>query len=153
MKRRRNRVGVSTIWGARSALALTITGSLIIASCGSGSSEATPTTEPAQVELTPVAVQMHFLPEPSWGTHLYGIEHGIFEAHGIELELIPGQGSNFTMQQLNENRVQFGQASLIAYLASRAEVGSETMAVFSAIDHPQAGILSTTPAETLEDLM
>ncbi|MGH8944947.1 MAG: ABC transporter substrate-binding protein [Acidimicrobiia bacterium] len=132
----------------------TITGLLLVASlaigaCGTDESQA---TSSGPVELTPVSIQMYFLPEPGWGWHLYGIEHGIYAKHGIELDLIPGQGSNFTMQQLNENQVQFGQASLLAYLANRAEVGSETMVVYTPIDHPQAGILTTVPADSLDDL-
>lgn len=103
-------------------------------------------------ELTPVSLQMHFLPEPSWGIYLNGIESGIFEKHGIELELIPGQGSNFTMQQLNEGKADFGSASLIAYLANRASVGEGTMAVFAPMHHPQAGIVTTAQADTLADL-
>lgn len=123
--------------------------SLALAACAGGSGGSA-TTESA--ELTPVSIQMYFLPEPGYGWHLYGIEHGIYASHGIELDLIPGQGSNFTMQQLNEDQVQFGQASLLAYLANRAEVGSETTAVFTPIDHPQAGILTTVPADSLDDL-
>ena len=130
-----------------------ITGFLLIASLAlaacAGESQST-TTEP--VELTPVALQMHFLPEPAWGITLYGIEHGIFAEHGIVLDLIPGQGSQFAMQQLNENQVQFAQASLIAYLTSRAADASDTTAVFTPINHPQAGILTTTEADSLEDL-
>lgn len=103
-------------------------------------------------ELTPVSLQMHFLPEPSWGIYLNGIESGIFEEHGIDLELIPGQGSNFTMQQLNEGKADFGSASLIAYLANRASVGEGTTAVFAPMHHPQAGIVTTAQADTLADL-
>jgi NitT/TauT family transport system substrate-binding protein len=120
-----------------------------LAACGSDGADSG-TTLP--VELTPVALQMDFLAEPGWGLPLYGIDQGIFARHGIDLELIPGQGSQFSMQQLNENEVQFAQANLIAYLSSRAEADSETMAVFATLDHPQAGIITTTPAETLEDL-
>ena len=138
----------------------TITGlllvmSLAMAACGNNAGESTTTggadtTETA--ELTPVSLQMQFLPETGWGWHLYGIEHGIYESHGIELDLIPGQGSSFTMQQLNEDQVQFGQASLVSYLASRAEADSETTAVFTPIDHPQAGLMSTVPSDSLDDL-
>ena len=127
----------------RPLVALILVLSLVAAAC---SSEGEPE------ELTPVKVQMHFLPEPGWATHLYGIEHGIFEAHGIDLELIPGQGSQFAMQQLNEGQVQFAQASLLAYLRSRAEVGPGTTAVFTPINHPQAGLMTTVPADDLADL-
>jgi NitT/TauT family transport system substrate-binding protein len=120
-----------------------------LAACGSDGADSS-TTVP--VEMTPVSLQMDFLAEPGWGTWLYGVDQGIFARHGIDLELVPGQGSQFSMQQLNENEVQFAQANLIAYLSSKAEVGSETMAVFAPLDHPQAGILTTIPAETLEDL-
>jgi len=139
----------------RTITGLLLVASLAIASCANDAGESTTTGGPdttEAAELTPVSFQMHFLPEPAWGTHLYGIEHGIFAEHGIDLDLIPGQGSQFSMQQLNEGEVQFAQASLIAYLTSKAETGSETTAVFSPIDHPQAGILTTTPAESLEDL-
>jgi NitT/TauT family transport system substrate-binding protein len=132
--------------------ALLLAMALVLAACGGGG-EAEPDTSGSSVptELDHVAIQMYFLPEPGWGWHLYGIEHGIYAKHGIELELIPGQGSNFTMQQLNEDQVDFGQASLLAYLASRAQADSPTTVVYTPIDHPQAGILTTVPADDLAD--
>jgi NitT/TauT family transport system substrate-binding protein len=132
---------------------------VVLAACGSdGGTSSSSTADTGSEgtpagELTHVALQMHFLPEPAWGIHLYGIEHGIYEAHGIDLEMIPGQGSNFTMQQLNENQVQFGSASTIAYLANRAEVGEGTTAVLAVIKEPQAGILTTVEADSLDDLV
>jgi NitT/TauT family transport system substrate-binding protein len=132
--------------------ALVIAG--LAAACGGSGSPGTSSAESsAPAELTPVALQMQIFPEPGWGWHLYGIEHGIYAEHGIDLELITGQGSNFTLQQLNENQVQFGQASLISYLANRAEVGEGTTAVFTPIDHPQAGILTTVAADSLDDMV
>jgi NitT/TauT family transport system substrate-binding protein len=141
---------------SRTILGLLLAASLVLAACGDNGSESTTPSgsdgTAASGELTPVTIQMQFLPETGWGWHLYGIEHGIYERHGIELDLIPGQGSSFTMQQLNEDQVQFGQASLVSYLASRAEDDSETMAVFTPIDHPQAGLMSTVPSDSLDDL-
>lgn len=144
----------------RSLAILTVIMLFVVVACGSDG-EATVSTEPQGTagegtpagELTHVALQMHFLPEPAWGVHLYGIEHGIYEKHGIDLELIPGQGSNFTMQQLSENQVQFGSASTIAYLAHRAEVGEGTTAVLAVMKEPQAGIITTVEADSLEDLV
>jgi NitT/TauT family transport system substrate-binding protein len=137
--------------------ALVLTVALVVSACGSDTTDSTSdTTSDVSVpaELTPVKLQMHFLPQIDWGAYLYGIENGIFEEHGIDLEMIPGQGSAFTMQQLNEDQAEFGSANILAYLADRAATDSETTGVYVVTGHPQVGMLTTVPgADSLDDLV
>jgi NitT/TauT family transport system substrate-binding protein len=132
---------------------LVLTVAMAISACGGDTTDSTSGTDDAPTELTPVILQMHFLPQLDWGGYLYGIENGIFEEHGIDLEMVPGQGSAFTMQQLNEDQAQFGSANILAYLADRAGTGSETTGVYVVTGHPQVGMLTTVPdADSLDDL-
>jgi NitT/TauT family transport system substrate-binding protein len=137
--------------------ALVLIIALVVSACGSDATDSTTdTTSDVSVpaELTPVKLQMHFLPQLDWGAYLYGIENGIFEEHGIDLEMIPGQGSAFTMQQLNEDQAEFGSANILAYLADRAATDSETTGVYVVTGHPQVGMLTTVPgADSLDDLV
>jgi NitT/TauT family transport system substrate-binding protein len=102
--------------------------------------------------LTKVTILQDWVLDATFAPHLFGIENGIFEKHGIDLELVSGQGSEFSMQQLNENQVQFATADLLAYLADRAVNDSPTTAVMTQLDSPTAGILTTQPVDALEDL-
>lgn len=145
---RQHRDGLSSVLGA-----LALAGAILLSSCGSQTSDSTSEASIPE-ELTLVKLQMHFLPQPDWGAYLYGLENGIFEKHGIDLELIPGQGSAFAVQQLNEGQAEFGSANILAYLADRAETGSETTAVYVVTGHPQVGMLTTVPgADSLDDLV
>jgi NitT/TauT family transport system substrate-binding protein len=102
--------------------------------------------------MTQVSILQDWVLDATFAPHLYGIENGIFEAHGIELELISGQGSEFSMQQLNENQVQFATSDLLAYLADRAVNDSPTTAVMTQLDSPTAGILTLDPVASLEEM-
>lgn len=120
---------------------------LALSACGLGAPAAS-----SPVALTKVTILADWVLDATFGPHLYGIEQGIFEAHGIELELLPGQGSSFSMQQLNENQVQFATADLLAYLEDRAVNDSPTTTVMTLLDGTTAGILTTAPTDSLEDL-
>jgi NitT/TauT family transport system substrate-binding protein len=104
------------------------------------------------VTMTDVSILADWVLDASFAPHLYGIEAGIFEDYGINLELIPGQGSDFSMQQLEEGQVDFATADLLAYLAARADHDSPTTTVVTLLDETTAGLLVNEPAETLADL-
>ena len=120
-------------------------GALLVAGCGDGTS--------GDDELDRIEYQMAWTPTVLWGHLVYGIDQGIFERHGIELELIPGTGTSMVMAQLNEDRVQFASADLIGYLADRATTGSPTTAAMVLVDGPIFKILTTIPADSLDDLV
>jgi NitT/TauT family transport system substrate-binding protein len=118
---------------------------LFVGACGAG--------DGGSNGLDRIELQMKFSPSPFWGLYLYGIDEGIFERHGIELELLTSTGTSFVMTQLNEGAVQFANADMIGYLADKAATGSPTTAVMVVADDPIFRILTTFPAETLEDLV
>jgi NitT/TauT family transport system substrate-binding protein len=119
---------------------------LLVGGCGDGASD-------GDAELDRIEFQMVFSPAVMWGHYLYGIEEGIFERHGIDLELVSSTGTTMVMTQLNENRVQFAIADLIGYLADRATTDSPTTAVMVTTDSPLVRILTTVPADSLDDLV
>jgi NitT/TauT family transport system substrate-binding protein len=104
-------------------------------------------------ELDHISLQMSFSPTVNWVPYLYGIENGIFEEHGIELELISSTGGTFALQQLNENHVQFAQADMIGWLADQAANDPPTTAVMPLQQRPRVGVLTTVEADSLEDLV
>lgn len=110
-------------------------------------------SEPGGEQLDHIRLQSQFLPEAAAGAYLLGIDQGIFAKHGIELELLPGQGSGFALLQLNENQVQFAQSTLLSFLADRAANASSTTAVMVMADDPRLGILTNFPADSLDDLV
>lgn len=103
--------------------------------------------------LDQIALQMSFSPTVNWVPYLYGIEFGIFEKHGIELEMISSTGGTFALQQLNDNHVQFAQADMIGWLADQAANDPPTTAIMAIQNRPRVGILTTVPADSLEDLV
>ena len=104
-------------------------------------------------ELDHIALQMSFSPTVAWVPYLYGIENGIFEEHGIEVEMISSTGGTFAIQQLNENNVQFAQVDMIGWLADQAANDPPTTAVMTLYRRPRVGVLTTIEAYSLDDLV
>lgn len=149
MKRRVNmqggRPGVLRVGGA-----LVLAAALLLSSCGGG--DDTPSAAGGGPK-DEVRLLLNWVPDAARFPHLYGIEHGIFEKHGIELELIPGKGSGFAMEQINEDKFDFVQSDFLSYVASRAEHDSPTTAVMSFMDEATAGLMSLQPIDSVDDLV
>jgi len=84
---------------------------------------------------------------------LYGIDKGFFREQGIDLELIPGRGSDLALQQINENKVQFALPDLESYLTQRAKNLTPTTAVMSLVDFPTIGVVANQPTDKPQDMV
>src|SRR5712692_636155 len=132
---------------------------LLLAACAPASapSAASPAGPPAAATaqpatLTKVPIQLNWIVDTSVSPYLYGIEHGFFREQGVDLDIIPGRGSDLAMQQINENKVQFAIADLLTYLAFRARKETATTAVMTHIDVPTIGTVSTEPITRPQEL-
>lgn len=117
--------------GAASVLALTACGGGSDNDAGDGSSAA------GGEELRDVSLMLNWYP---YGEHVpfyYGVEEGIFEEHGIDLTIEPGQGSTKTTQAIGAGEAEFGWADTPAVLGNIDNgVGVKSVGVF----------LQTTPS-------
>jgi len=70
----------------------------------------------------------------------------------VDLQIVPGRGSDLAMQQINENKVPFALSDLQTYLGFRARNQTPTMAILTYIDAPTIGIVSTEPINSPSEL-
>lgn len=93
--------------------AVTLAAGLMLSACGSD--DAGPAGEG---ETRDVTLMLNWYP---YGEHVpfyHGVEAGIFEEHGINLTIEPGQGSTKTTQAVGAGEVEFGWADTPAVLAN-----------------------------------
>ncbi|WP_046472432.1 ABC transporter substrate-binding protein [Allosalinactinospora lopnorensis] len=72
-------------------------------------------------ELDEVTLMLNWYPYGEHAPLYYGLEQGIFEEHGIDLSIEPGQGSQRTVQAAGAGQADFGWADTPALLASAGE--------------------------------
>jgi NitT/TauT family transport system substrate-binding protein len=160
--------------GVRRAAAILAVFALVVGACGGGTTTSpTPsrsgpatsqptsaqtiaaTAPPPSATALPVvrySVALEWLIEPPYAPILWGREQGYFEDAGIDLDLIPGQGSDLAMSQINEDRVDFAFTDLDTYIVQRAANQTETTAVFVLLADATTGIAANFPIETLADM-
>lgn len=123
----------------------------VITACGDDDAEDSVAAPPQETEE--VTVILDWLMEASYAQLLYGIENGIFADHGIELEIIPGQGSDLAMGQINEGEVDFAFTDLETYLVQRIEGDADATALYAWLNQPTIGVAALEPIETAEDMV
>lgn len=124
-------------------------GAIALVGCGGDDDDAASGDQ----DLREVSVILDWVMEATYAPLLYGVEHGIFADHGIDLDIIPGQGSDLAMGQINENELQFAFTDLETYLIQRADDETPTTAVYAWLNEPTIGIVSTEPIEQPEDIV
>ncbi|OLT46912.1 sulfonate ABC transporter substrate-binding protein [Saccharomonospora sp. CUA-673] len=109
---------------------------LLAAGCGGGSEGETVTGADGQ-ELDQVTLTLNWYPYGEHAPFYYGVEQGIFEEHGISLEVRAGQGSQKTVQATAAGQTDFGWADTPALLSG----------VSQGLDVKSIGVyLQTTPS-------
>lgn len=93
------------------APALALTG----AACGGDSDQ---TTSASGKKLTKVTLTLNWYPYGEHAPFYYGKKKGIYEKHGIDLEIKAGQGSQKTVQATGAGQTDFGWADTPALLAA-----------------------------------
>ncbi|MFB9837906.1 ABC transporter substrate-binding protein [Actinoallomurus acaciae] len=90
----------------------------IAAACGGGGDK---TTGASGRKLDKVTLTLNWYPYGEHAPFYYGKKQGIFEKHGIDLEIKAGQGSQKTVQATGAGQTDFGWADTPALLAGVAQ--------------------------------
>ncbi|MGI5230894.1 ABC transporter substrate-binding protein [Actinoallomurus sp. CA-142502] len=90
----------------------------IVAACGGGGDK---TTSASGKKLDKVTLTLNWYPYGEHAPFYYGKKQGIFEKHGIDLEIKAGQGSQKTVQATGAGQTDFGWADTPALLAGVAQ--------------------------------
>lgn len=88
---------------------------LAAAACGGGSDE---TTGASGKKLKKVTLTLNWYPYGEHAPFYYGKKKGIYEKHGIDLQIKAGQGSQKTVQATGAGQTDFGWADTPALLAA-----------------------------------
>ena len=116
-------------------------------------SAATPTAASGtSLPVVKYSIALEWLLEPPYAPFLWGEQQGYFAEAGIDLDLIPGQGSDLAMAQINEDKVDFAFTDLETYIVQRAADQTPTTAVFVLLGEGTTGIAANFPIETLDDM-
>jgi len=108
---------------------------LLIAACGGGGTEKS--TSASGKELDKVTLTLNWYPYGEHAPFYYGKKQGIYEKHGIDLQIQAGQGSQKTVQATGAGQTDFGWADTPALLAAVGQgIPVKSLGVF----------LQTTPA-------
>jgi NitT/TauT family transport system substrate-binding protein len=86
----------------------------ITAACGGGTEK---TKSASGKDLDKVTLTLNWYPYGEHAPFYYGKKQGIFERHGIDLQINAGQGSQKTVQATGAGRTDFGWADTPALLA------------------------------------
>jgi NitT/TauT family transport system substrate-binding protein len=78
------------------------------AACGGGGSG--PSKSAGANGRTKVSITLNWVPYGEHAPFYYGVRKGIFAAHGIDLDIRPGTGSGNTIQQVAQQKTDFGWA-------------------------------------------
>ena len=118
-----------------------------------------PTTAPSlpppsssSLPIVKESVPLEWLIEPPYAPILWGKDQGYFTEAGIDLELLPGQGSDLAMSQINEKKSKFAFTDLDTYIVQRAAGQTDTTAVFVLLGEGTTGIAANFPINTLADM-
>jgi len=101
------------------AIAVFTASALVLSGCaGADSGNGGDSADAGDGELTDVTLMLNWYPYGEHAPFYYGVEQGIFEEHGINLEIQAGQGSTKTAQAVGQQQVDFGWADTPAVLAN-----------------------------------
>lgn len=103
--------------------------------------------------LTDVTLMLNWYPYGEHAPFYYGVEQGIFEEHGINLEIQAGQGSTKTAQAVGQQQVDFGWADTPAVLANIDKgVAIKSVGVFLQTTPSAVQVFADSGIEEPEDL-
>jgi NitT/TauT family transport system substrate-binding protein len=143
--------------GIRHAAASLAALAVVLGACSGGGPAPTPAppTAPPTATAIPVvkySVALEWLLEPPYAPILWGKQQGYFTEAGIDLDLIPGQGSDLAMSQINEDKVDFAFTDLDTYIVQKAADQTPTTAVFVLLGEATTGVAANYPINSLADM-
>jgi NitT/TauT family transport system substrate-binding protein len=138
----------------------------LVAACTGGSSPSptaapsnaptsapTATAEPTPIPVEKVQVQLDFTISTSAMPLLWGVDQGIFEKHGIEFDLLPGEGSDLALQQIDAGNVDFAFIDGSNYIEARVKGVTETTAIYALQNVSTTAIVSLEEINDPEDMV
>jgi NitT/TauT family transport system substrate-binding protein len=114
---------------------------------------ATPTPEPTPVPVTEESLQLDFVLSGAYTPILWGKDKGYFEEVGIDLDVVPGRGTDLALAEINGGRVNFAIVDMTNYIVQRAAAETETTAVYVYNNIATTGIASLEPLDGPEDMV
>ena len=99
--------------------ALTLTGALVLAACSGGSTGTTPSGDASGGgDLTPVKLQLQWLPQGQFAGYFAAADQGFFEEEGLDVEIIPSGGDIVPQDALANGDVDYAIAWVPKVLGS-----------------------------------
>ncbi|QEV98996.1 ABC transporter substrate-binding protein [Microbacterium caowuchunii] len=106
------------------AASLAAVGTLVLAACSGGSSGSDPADAEDGGDLTPVTLQLQWLPQGQFAGYFAAMEQGYFEEEGLDVEIIPSGGDIVPQDALAAGDVDYAIAWVPKVLGS-IEAGAE----------------------------
>jgi NitT/TauT family transport system substrate-binding protein len=106
------------------AASLAAVGTLVLAACSGGSGGSDPADAGDGGDLTPVTLQLQWLPQGQFAGYFAAMEQGYFEEEGLDVEIIPSGGDIVPQDALAAGDVDYAIAWVPKVLGS-IEAGAE----------------------------
>jgi NitT/TauT family transport system substrate-binding protein len=103
---------------ASTAGALALSTALILAACSGGDTGSTDDDDADGGALTPVKLQLQWLPQAQFAGYFAAVDQGFFEEEGLEVEIIPSGGDIVPQDALANGDVDFAIAWVPKVLGS-----------------------------------
>ena len=98
--------------------AFALSAALLLAGCSGGGDSPDASGDPDSGELTPVKLQLQWLPQAQFAGYFAAIDQGYFEEEGLEVEIIPSGGDIVPQDALTNGDVDFAIAWVPKVLGS-----------------------------------
>lgn len=98
--------------------AFALSAALLLAGCSGGGDAPDGGGDPADGELTPVKLQLQWLPQAQFAGYFAAIDQGYFEEEGLDVEIIPSGGDIVPQDALANGDVDFAIAWVPKVLGS-----------------------------------
>ncbi|MBD8024650.1 ABC transporter substrate-binding protein [Microbacterium gallinarum] len=98
--------------------AFALSAALLLAGCSGGGDSPDPSSDPDGGELTPVKLQLQWLPQAQFAGYFAAIDQDYFEEEGLDVEIIPSGGDIVPQDALANGDVDFAIAWVPKVLGS-----------------------------------
>ena len=112
-----------------------------------------PTLTPTKAPVTKESLQLDFVLSGAYGALMYGKDKNYFLDNSIDLDLVPGRGTDLALQEINGGRVKFAMVDLTNYIVQRIKGATETTAIWVFNNIATTGIASLTPLNAPTDMI
>jgi NitT/TauT family transport system substrate-binding protein len=111
------------------------------------------TAVPTKAPVTKESLQLGFVLSAAYGPMLWGKDKGYFLDNSIDIDLIPGRGTDLALNEINGGRVKFAVVDLTNYILQRAQNKTETTAIYVYNNIATTGLASLKPLGPPSDMI